>query len=148
MPRLTNGQYIERREQLRLDWQEGGQEIRRLSLEQQWSIHDFYLPGQNLPESELIARRDAAIEQEPDLAKRAGLAYRSFAASYPREQQAAPTGPTPAAQLEPVVLTQHKTRGQRIVVWSDPDHVPDMKRLAETLLAIGKEQAAQAKRRD
>ena len=149
MPRLNRSEFFARRTSLQTSWATGGHLLRRLTVEQQWALQDFYLFGHDLSESDVIARRDAAVAAQPDLAKAAGLAYRSFATLDAQAHQRAEAAIAPLReqhQLAPA--PRRRRRGpSRLIAWSDSDRPTDMKLLAEALVELAKQREAQDKNR-
>jgi len=149
MPRLNRTEFFARRTSLQTSWATGGRLLRRLTLEQQWALQDFYLFGHDLSESDVIGGRDAAVAAQPDLAKAAGLAYRSFATLDAQARQRAEAAIAPLCtqhQLEPA--PRRRRRGpSKLIAWSDPDRPTDMKLLAETLVELARQREAQEKNR-
>lgn len=149
MPRLNRTEFFARRTSLQTNWATGGHLLRRLTAEQQWALRDFYLFGHDLSEFDVIARRDAAVAAQPDLAKSAGLAYRSFATLDAQARQRAEAAIAPLrAQPQLAPAPRRRRRGpSRLIAWSDPDRPIDMKLLAETLVDLAKQREAQEKNR-
>jgi hypothetical protein len=149
MPRLNRTEFFARRTRLQTSWATGGHLLRRLTAEQQWALQDFYLFGHDLSEPDVIARRDAAIAAQPDLAKVAGLAYRSFSTLDAQARQRAEAAIAPLrAQPQLAPAPRRRRRGpSRLIAWSDPDRPTDMKLLAETLVELAKQREAQDKNR-
>lgn len=149
MPRLSRAELFARRTSLQTHWATGGHLLRRLTVEQQWALQDFYVFGHDLSESDLIARRDAAVSAQADLAKVAGLAYRSIASLDAQARQRARAAIAPLrAQHKLAPAPRRRRRGpSRLIAWSDPDRPTDMKLLAETLVELAKQREAQKKNR-
>jgi hypothetical protein len=74
MPRLTNARYIAIHELLKRVWQENPPTFGYLSPEEQWLLHDYFRPSENLTETELIAHRREITAERPSLPHQAGRA--------------------------------------------------------------------------
>lgn len=145
MPRLNHPEYFARRSALRTDWRQGAPVLRRLTAEQQWALHDFYLLSHDLPDAEVLTRRDTAVESQPTLTRSADMAYRSFTTHEARARQQAEPTTTTAQGDGPIAKTslRRSGRGARpLIAWSDPNRPTDRKLLAEALILNAKNHQA------
>lgn len=140
MPRLNAAEYMARRDHLRADWLEGAPHFRRLTSKQQWALHDFYFLSHDLPDTEVITRRKAAVKAQPGLMKAAEFAYRSFAALTPRVRVHAEVE-TVEARADRKISVSSGGRSM-LRVWVKPDQQTDKQRLAEALLLHAQQKAA------
>lgn len=63
MPRLNNQRYYQRHLLLRKIWQQQQPRFALLSHQQQWDIHAYYKPSEQLADAELVKHRQISAEQ-------------------------------------------------------------------------------------
>lgn len=74
MARLTNQHYLLIHRQLRKAWLEVPHCISWLTPTEQWQLHDFFQPANQLTEVELLAHRRDITKRRPTLPSQAGRA--------------------------------------------------------------------------
>ena len=134
MPRLNASTYQDRRASLRTDWDAGGALIRRLSTDQQWALHDYYLFTRPLDDTELETARAQALVTDPTLTTRAGLAYRAFTRLLATQRQQAPDAVKKLAAATRRA-PRRRSRGPLKVTSVDVDE-PDPYAMARLLVEI------------
>jgi hypothetical protein len=78
MTRLTHSTYVSIHNNLRLLWLRHPQLLGRLSPRQQWHLHRYFVPDQELSDLALRAHRVRVTEAMPSLPQCAGRAYRAL----------------------------------------------------------------------
>ena len=121
MARLTNQEFIKRHRLLRQLWLKHQARFALLKPTQQWDVHDYYRPSEELAEAELLANRRRISQERPALPHRASKAFKIL------------IGLTPAP--EPAVHTDPRT-GRRIQVRAVVRPQIDVEKLASALLML------------
>jgi hypothetical protein len=78
MPRLTANQYLKTHDRLRRMWLHDPGVFADITLNDQWLLHDFFVPDRDLSDLALLAYRDWIAEQRPSLPHQAGRALSRF----------------------------------------------------------------------
>lgn len=104
MPRLTNQNYLRSHAQLRKLWLDNPRSYDDLKPNEQWALHEFFVPYEDCPDAELLTHRQRMTKQDPSLPQRAGRAlaqYRQILAG--RKSPVVVTASPPGRQGYPVV---------------------------------------------
>ena len=128
MPRFTNKEYLQRHEVARRIWQQYRGKFGDLSVNQQWDLHDFYRPSEELTAEALIEHRRRVSRERPSLAALANKAYKILVD---------PNPPT-AVSVTPAAAVGSK-RAIRVRAIVRP--TPDLRKLARALIELAEEQA-------
>jgi hypothetical protein len=72
VPRLTNDRYYKEHELLQRLWNSTHALYSILTPTEQWELHDFYLPSEDLTKQQLIVHRRDITKRRPSLPHRAG----------------------------------------------------------------------------
>jgi hypothetical protein len=83
MPRLNNDRYIRRHRWLRQLWLQQLTAFSWLRPNQQWDIHDYYRPSEELTREQLLEDRQEIARKRPGLAQRASKALLILAGRAP-----------------------------------------------------------------
>ena len=78
MPRLTDKQYLKYRKFLRRLWLRHQNAYSHLTPTQQWQIHAYFRPDEELTTEQLLAHRKDITTQQPSLPHQAGRAIKEF----------------------------------------------------------------------
>jgi len=132
MPRLTNDQYIKRHQLLRQLWHKHQARFALLTPTQQWDVHDYYRPTEELTKPELLERRRRISHERPALPHRASKAFKILIG-------AAPASATPTVHTDP-------RTGRRIQVRAVVRPQIDVDKLASALLMLAEHQARASSR--
>jgi hypothetical protein len=128
VPRLTNEQYLERHRALKRIWTEDQAAFGVLPYNQQMDIHQYFVPNIDLTDDELIRHRHGIQNRQPSRPQRASKAcVKIELAVRKNSHRSVAAVPVP--------------RGKRkITVTAIARPEPDLKRFAEALLELAKEQ--------
>lgn len=127
MPRITKQQYLDRHHLLRKDSLEASVRLGNLTTTQQWALHAYYLPRQDLTDQELLDHRGLVTAQRPSLPNTAGKAFAALQ-----------TGRASGIIRDPVII-KGKMRGSRISVRAMARPEPDVEKLAKALLYVARQ---------
>ena len=129
MPRLTNSDYLLIRTHLSHVWTNKRQGFGLISTKDQRYLHDYFRLSESLSAADAIIHRRAISHERPSLPQQAGRALRHLA--------------------DPPALKKPLTGKSRIVVHPILRPQPDIHRLVQALLALGRQLAeAEAKQED
>lgn len=78
MPRLNPQQFIDRHHELRTLWLQHAYEFSGLRVKEQWDLHRYYVPAENLTDEQLLERRAQITAADPSLPQRASKLYRAL----------------------------------------------------------------------
>ncbi len=78
MPRLTDKQYLKYRKYLRKLWLTRTGLYANLLPTQQWQIHEYFRPDEELTDKQLLAHRKDITAQYPSLPHQAGRTIKEF----------------------------------------------------------------------
>lgn len=132
MPRLTDKEYLSRRDFLVDAWKLFPSIYSALSYNQQMELHAFFQPTKELTDEEAIEHRRTITTQHPSLPSRTGKSFKLAEAQAKRLQQQleheSPQDPT-----KPVRMPVPRGK-QHITVYGLARPKVDVKELAEALL--------------
>lgn len=78
MPRLTDKQYLEYRKFLRRLWLHRQEAYSYLTPTQQWQIHDYFRPSEELTTEQLLQHRKDIAAKRPSLPHQVGRTIKEF----------------------------------------------------------------------
>lgn len=78
MPRLSSNDYIQIHYRLRHIWLNDKTLFTELSPNDQWHLHDFFVPAKDLTNADLLLHRTIITQQHPSLPHQAGRALNRF----------------------------------------------------------------------
>jgi hypothetical protein len=78
MPRLTDKQYLKYRKFLRRLWLQHKEAYSHLTPNQQWQIHEYFRPSEELTNEQLLEHRKDITIQHPSLPHQVGRNIKEF----------------------------------------------------------------------
>ncbi len=136
MPRLTDSEFLAIHRQLKVDWQQATGLYGYLSSREQWQLHGYFRPSEELSDADLLAHRIAISKEQPSLPQRAGKAYRKLELVRASLARARNVAVTPS---QPTQRTSRKVR--HITVRAVVNPKPDLHKLAKALMAMAMDMA-------
>jgi hypothetical protein len=135
MPRLTNDRYIKRHLLLRQLWLKHQARYALLKPTQQWDVHDYYRPSEELTRAELLEHRRRVSRERPALPQRASKAFKIL------------IGAAPAAPPADTIINAGPRGDRRIRVRAIVRPQIDVEKLASALLMLAELQAREQQKR-
>lgn len=134
MPRTTTQQYLQAHRTLRSLWLDtDGAVFTELSPKEQWYLHDYFRPSEQLSSDELLAHRKTISRQRPSLPQSAGRAL-----SLLMRMLQTYVEPRPVVQQKPGVRLPTR-RVHRITVRAVVQPKPDAAKLAQVIWQMVKD---------
>lgn len=135
MPRLTNREYLARRELLKDAWRLFQGVYVAVSYNQQMAVHAFFQPSKDLTDEEALEHRRTITVEEPSLPNRAGKGYLGIERAAYELHRRLEKEPSQDPTL-PVRLPKNM-RTIKVAPIARPE--VDVERLAEALLDLAEE---------
>ena len=143
MPRLTTKDYLRTHDRLRQLWLHDEGIFAELRPKDQWLLHEFFIPDQELRDPELLIYRDRVTKQRPSLPHQAGRALSRF------------WGTTARVGVERVTRTKALASAKRLrqsdrhlIVKPLVRSELDVHQLARAFIALGRERARKQAMKD
>lgn len=87
MPRLTDRHYLEIHHHVRHIWLDNSHPLSALSPKEQWDIHRYFAPDEDLSDDELLTHHRRVTRFEPKTPSRASRAYAHLLRAIKEEQE-------------------------------------------------------------
>lgn len=126
--RLTDKTYLRQRRSLRQLWLQRAHTFSRVPISDQRVIHDFYLPGGDASDGELLEHRRIVTAEQPSLPNRAGKALRRL------DPALKPSTPSPSSRRRNRVAVGALGRDISVRAVLRPE--PDIVRLASAFMSV------------
>jgi hypothetical protein len=136
MPRLSENDYLHFRHYLHNVWQTNKSAFGLLTRTDQYYLHDYFRPSEELADAEALEHRAAVSQRRPSLPHCAGRALKHLA----KPRQSLKTAPAHAVPAQRV-RSGSDAAARNITVWPIYRPQPDTKKLARALLALARKMA-------